>query len=335
MTLWARRAWLALLVGCNACVDHQEPQAVGTLERDRLELVAEAHEPVIERPVPEGAYVEAGTLLLRLDPTRLRAQVAQAESVRARSAARLAELVRGPRPERIAEARARLKGAQGRLIAARSELARAEELLPKAAISRELAEQRHALLREALASRDSARATLKELLEGTTNEELAQAEAALAEADAALTDARVRLERLEVRAPTAGWVDALPYELGERPPAGGLVAVLLADGAPYGRVYVPASARVHVTQGTPARVHVDGLAEPLPGRVRTVATDAAFTPYYALTERDRGRLVYVAKVDLLGENARALPTGIPVEVEFVAEQLGQPRHETADVRARH
>ena len=55
----------------------------------------------------------------------------------------------------------------------------------------------------------------------------------------------------------------------------------------------------------------------IPGRVRTVSQEAAFTPYYALTERDRSRLTYVAKIDLEGEAARALPTGLPLEVELV------------------
>ena len=51
--------------------------------------------------------------------------------------------------------------------------------------------------------------------------------------------------------------------------------------------------------------------------MRTVSQEAAFTPYYALTERDRGRLSYVAKIDLEGEVARALPTGLPLEAELV------------------
>jgi HlyD family secretion protein len=292
---------------------------VGTLERDRLDLIAESSEPVVARPVQEGAYVEAGTLLVKLDPTRLEARVAQAESARARAEARLAELVRGPRRERIAEARARLTSAEGRLATARSVLKRAEELLPRDAVSQESVDKKRAEYREAFGARNAARATLEELLEGTTKEELAQAEAAVAEAKAALADARVRLARLEVYAPADGWVDALPYHVGERPPAGGVVAILLAGEAPYGRVFVPAAIRVDVAPGTRARVRVQGLEQPIEGRVRTVATDSSFTPYFALTERDRGRLVYLAKVDLLDEGARGLPSGVPIEVDFDLE----------------
>ena len=52
------------------------------------------------------------------------------------------------------------------------------------------------------------------------------------------------------------------------------------------------------------------------GRVRWIASDPAFTPYFALTERDRGRLSYVAKVDITEQRER-LPDGVPVEVEFL------------------
>jgi len=319
----------ALLVACAAlglaaCPDAGRNVAVGTLERDRLDLVAEVSEPVVERPVAEGAFVEADTLLVRLDPTRLAARVARAESARDRAAARLAELVRGPRRERIAEARARLHGAEGRLATAKSDLARARDLHADGVLSAGQLDQQRALYDEALAARDAARATLEELLEGTTAEELSQAEAALAEAEAEVADARVRKSRLEVRAPTAGWLDALPYELGEQPPAGGVVAVLLAERAPYARIYVPAAVRVDVRPGTRASVRVDGLDAPLPGRVRTVATDASFTPYFALTEHDRGRLVYVAKVDLTGGAGEGLPTGVPVEVELLLETPPRP-----------
>jgi len=61
-----------------------------------------------------------------------------------------------------------------------------------------------------------------------------------------------------------------------------------------------------------------------------VATDASFTPYFALTERDRGHLVYLGKVDLLEPKARELPTGIPIQVEFQIDGSSEP--EAADAR---
>lgn len=307
-------AWLAALA-CGGSDGH----AVGTLERDRLELVAEASEPIVEIAVREGDSVQAGQLLLRLDPARFGALVAQAEGARDRAAARLAELLRGPRSEHIAEARARLAGAEGALATAQSNLARTQQLVASGVASSARLDGDRALFDEALARRNAVRAELAALVEGTTSEELAQARAALAEAESALADVRLRAARLELRAPLAGHVDALPYEAGERPPQGAPVVVLLAEGAPYARTYVPEALRVRVLPGVAARVHVDGLAEPFAARVRSVASEASFTPFHALTEQDRGRLVFVAEVELEGEPAKSLPTGVPVQVEFLLE----------------
>lgn len=308
----------AALLVLAACSDG-DGQAVGTLERERLELIAEASEPIAEIAVREGDAVEAGALLLRLDGARFAALVAQAEGARDRAAARLAELRRGPRSEAIAEGRARLAGAEGALATAKSELARTQQLVSSGVASAARLDRDRALYDEALAQRDAARAELAAMLEGTTAEELAQAEAALAEAESALADVRLRAARLEVRAPVAGVVDALPFERGERPPQGAPVVVMLAEGAPYARVFVPEALRVRVVPGVAARVHVDGVEAPFDARVRSVASDASFTPYHALTERDRGRLVFVAEVDLVGDGASALPTGVPVQVDFVLD----------------
>jgi HlyD family secretion protein len=265
----------AAAIAAAACTENGAPRLVGTLERDRIELIAEAPEPIVERAVAEGAQVKAGDLLVRLDGTRLAALVAQAQHRRDAAAARI-------------------PGADSALANAERELKRAKNLHSSGVASPEVLDRERTRCDAARADRDAARA-------------------AFAEAEAALVEARVH----EVRAPRDGRVDALPYELGERPPAGAVLVVLLADGAPYARVYVPEPVRAQVVPGGRATVHVDGVEGQFPGRVRTVSQEAAFTPYYALTERDRGRLTYLAKIDLEGDAARKLPTGLPLEVALV------------------
>jgi HlyD family secretion protein len=61
-------------------------------------------------------------------------------------------------------------------------------------------------------------------------------------------------------------------------------------------------------------VRVDGVDKIFDGRIRWVSADAAFTPYFALTEHDRSRLSYLAEIDI--ENAEDLPSGIPVQADF-------------------
>jgi HlyD family secretion protein len=50
----------------------------------------------------------------------------------------------------------------------------------------------------------------------------------------------------------------------------------------------------------------------LSGTLRWIATDPAFTPYYALNASDRARLVYLAEFDI--DDGDDLPTGIPAQV---------------------
>jgi len=156
------------------------------------------------------------------------------------------------------------------------------------------------------------------MLAGTTLEELAQAEHAVEQLAARRDAVQVDLDRHTMRAPVDGIADSRLFEAGERPAPGQPLMIVLGGEQAYARVFVPETIRVHVTAGTAAMIYVDGLDEPLDGRVRWVSSESAFTPYYALTERDRGRLSYVAKVDITTPRDR-LPDGVPVEVEFLID----------------
>jgi HlyD family secretion protein len=181
------------------------------------------------------------------------------------------------------------------------------------------------LLDQAKAALDAAqsndklrRAQLQELLTGTTVEELAQAESAVKQAAARRDLLAVDVARHSMIAPVDGIVDSRLFELGERPSPGQAVMVMLSGTQVYARVYVPEQLRVHVKPGSDATLFVDGLSEAIPGRVRWVASEAAFTRYFALTERDRGHLTYLAKIDISEQRDR-LPDGVPVEVDLGLE----------------
>ena len=107
----------------------------------------------------------------------------------------------------------------------------------------------------------------------------------------------------------------MPFEIGERPPLGATVAVVLAGGRTYARVHVSEPLRAQLTAGSRAEIWLDGQDEPLPGKLRWISADAAFTPYFALNQHDRSRLSYLAEVDLDADD-QGLPIGVPVEVTF-------------------
>ena len=307
-------ACAALAAGCAE--PENENRIVGELASDRIELVAETNEPIVEILVAEGEELTAGTLVYRQESARAQVQLDETEAAVAQSQARLDELLRGPRKEQIVQARANVEGAEQDVDFRKTEYARARDLLERELGSREYRDRAEAQLDAANATLDLRRAQLQELLAGTTVEELAQAEAALKQATARRDAAAIDLERTQITSPVDGLFDSRLFETGERPAPGAPVGIVLAGEQPYARVFIPERLRARVQPGVEARIYVDGLNGAIDGRVRWVATEAAFTPYFALTERDRGRLTFMAKVDITEDRDR-LPDGIPVEVELV------------------
>jgi HlyD family secretion protein len=256
---------------------------------------------------------------LRQDNSRIVAGIQEAQAALAQSKARLDELVRGPRKEQIDAASANLQGAKRELEYRSAEFERAQKVFERQLAAPESVDRAKAELDGAQANLELQQARLQELLSGTTVEELAQAEQAVRQGEARLSSLRIDLDRHDAHAPVDGVVDSRLFEIGERPGIGKPMLILLPGKQPYARVYIPERMRVQVSPGTKARIHVDGLAGPLDGEVRWVASEATFTPYFALTERDRRRLSFVAKVDI-ANTGRRLPDGVPVEVELLLDQ---------------
>lgn len=310
---------LAAILAISGCANEENPNsAVGQLASDRYELTAEVGEPITAIPVAEGEQVTAGQVLLSQDDTRARARLAESGAALAQQQARLDELVRGPRSEQIAAARANVEGATQDLEYRQAEMKRVEDIHARGLASPDQLDKASAAVDAAQANLKLRLAQLEEMLTGTTVEELKQAEQAVAQLAARRDAIQVDLERHTTRAPVDGIADSRLFETGERPAPGQPMMIVLGGEQPYARVFVPETIRVHITPGTAAVIHVDGLDEPLDGEVRWVSSESAFTPYFALTERDRGRLSYVAKVDITTQRAR-LPDGVPVEVEFLID----------------
>lgn len=307
---------LSSVGGCSA--DEDDNRLVGQLASDRIELTAEVSEAIIERPVAEGQTVDADQVIIRQDTRRIEARMREANAMLEQTRARHDELVRGPRRELILAAQANLRGAQKELEFREAELVRADEVYERNLGSQEVRDAALVARDLALANVESFEAKLSELLTGSTAEELRQVVAAVDQAEARYQSTRIDLERHLAKAPTEAIVDSLLFEVGERPAVGQPMAILLAGEQVYARIYIPESLRVRVKPGTAARVYVDGLSDSLTGRVRWVASESSFTPYFALTERDRGRLSYVAKIDIVDASER-LADGVPVEVELLLD----------------
>ncbi len=302
---------LLALTGC------EEPplQAYGQLESDRVEVVAESNEPIVEIASLEGDALAAGAPILRQDTARLDIRIREAQANISRIEALLEEQVNGPRVETIEATRASLLEAEIERDFRERELNRLTGLRERNLTSEESVDQARNLLESAGARIEIVSARLAELEAGTRPEQIEQTRGLLSQAGAQLDSLKLDRERLHVVAPVGGMLDTLPFEVGERPQPGDVVAILLTGQQPYARVYIPEPLRAGLRVGSTMRIAVDGIEQPVTGTVRRIASEANFTPYFALTERDRGRLSFLAEVRMPDLPER-LPEGLPVQALF-------------------
>jgi len=301
-------ALLATLLG--GCAEPGPAPIVGTLEWDRIAVTAELAEPVLKWAVAEGDRVEAGDAILELDARRQESRIAEARGQLASSEARLAELAHGARIETIDAARANVASAHAARTDAETEYTRAAELRKRELVAQSVVDQALAARNQRRAETDSAEAALRELTAGTRPEQVEQAAAAVDAARATLATLELTRERLTIRAPRAGRVDALPFRAGDQPPVGAALVSLLVGDAPYARVFVPAPRRAALAPGARFDVDVEGVAAPFGATLRSISSEPSFTPYYALAGDDASRLVY--RAELVLDGGAELPAGLPV-----------------------
>jgi HlyD family secretion protein len=305
---------LVTILFVSACSDEKGEHAMGLLERDRMMLSAPVSEQIDSIEVEEGQQVSAGSLLIQLDRRHAQWLCEQRQALLVQAQARLYQLQSGARTEQIAAAHAVVLAAQTQAREAERNYQRIHDLWLRKMVAK-------ADLDTAKTAKDRTTAELTqvqqqwlELKNGTRSEEIAQAQAQVDAAQASLSDAQHSLEELSIRAPKAGIVDVLPWKLGDRVMAGTQLVTLLASDRLYARVYLPATALGKVQRGDSVAVWVDGIDQPVSGTVRHIRSTPAFTPYYALNERDRARLMYLTEIDLPSD--QTLATGVGVEVRL-------------------
>ncbi len=260
----------------------------GEIEATTVDLSSRVGARILEVLVREGAAVQKGDLLVRLDCSDPEAQLAEAE--------------------------ARLAAARRQAIAAGAQIQATER-------SRDAAE-RQAKRLSALpqdvpeASIDQTEASAAGL-KHQTEAARAQAAAAAAQvraAEAAVTRARLLAEECVIVAPRDAEVETLPHEAGELVSPGAVLVRLVDVSDIKATFYLPNAEIGAVKPGAPAVVVADAWpGETFEGAVRTVALEAEFTPRNIQTRTDRDRLVYPVEVTVKNRGGK-LRAGMPVQV---------------------
>ncbi|MCL1124865.1 HlyD family secretion protein [Shewanella surugensis] len=287
--------------------------ALGSLIRERVALTATANEIVTALPFKKGDRVKKGDLLVQLYNLRQKAIVDKTLADVAEQEANLIKLQNGARKEDIAAAQATLNDAEASLVFAEKTLARTKDLLASNLTSKAQYDQDVANQKTSEASRNNAREALLKLTNGTRPEDLDSAEASVNAAKAAYEAEKITYDQLSVVATRDGILNNLPWNLGERVSENSPVAVILSGDTPYVRAYIPEPYRAKLKVGSQVTVKVDGVENSFQGTISWISMDSAYTPYYALNEKERSRLVYLADVDL-PDSANDLPSGLPAQV---------------------
>lgn len=198
----------------------------GTIETREIEIGSKVGGRVIAVPVEEGQAVKVGDVLVRFECDELLAQraqaaaqvsqaeadldrmlrgnrpeeIAEAEATASSQKAALEEAVHGPRPQEIAQAQADLAAAQADAVDAESFYQRMAKLAASDTISRQQFDDARDKRDAAKERAESARQHLALLQAGTRQEDLAAAQARFAQADSAAELARRGFRKEDIEA---------------------------------------------------------------------------------------------------------------------------------------
>jgi len=274
--------------------------------------------------VQEGAPVQAGELVAQLDPVRFEAALARARAKVAARKETLSRLLAGSRPEEIATAEARVRGARASLADAEQSYRRTRALARTEYVSRQSLDDAEAALHNARADFDAAEQTLTLAVKGPREEDIAAARAQLEEDEAALKLAEEQLADTRLEAPADGVVQDRILEPGDMAFPQTPVLTLALNDPLWVRAYVPEPDLGKIAPGMAAEVRTDSFPEKVyRGWIGFISPTAEFTPKRVETSELRSKLVYQVRVYVCNA-ADELRLGMPTSVDIL---LKEPKRE--------
>jgi len=266
--------------------------------------------------VQRGAQVKVGDPLFMLEDEPEKAAVAEAAQRLAQARATLEDLKKGKRPTEVESIEAQLRQAQAALVLSQEELARQEQLFSGGAATSQTLDQ-------ARAARDQDRqrvaqleADLKTAQLGARSDQIAAAEANVRAMEATMARAQWDLSQKRQAAPQTGLVFDTLYRSGEWVAAGRPVVSLLPPENIKVRAFVPETRIAAIGPGDSVQVSVDGLSEPIMGKVSFISPRAEYTPPVIYSRESREKLVFMIEITFEPKTAARLHPGQPVDVHL-------------------
>lgn len=303
---------------------HREAQGdelvlYGNVDFRQIALAFNGSERVAEILVEEGDRVKRGQVLGRLDTSRLKPQLAQAQAQAASQAANLERLKNGNRPEDIAQAQANLESAKAEAVNARSQYERQRSLATQSVVSQQSLDEARSAAGVADAKVTVSQKALDLQVAGSRSEDIAEAQSQLDAANANAALLRQQLADAELKAPADAVVRSRLIEPGEMASPTRSAFSLSAISPKWVRAYVSGVQLGLLKPGMKTVVTVDSFpGKQMSGRVGFISSVAEFTPKTVQTEELRSSLVYEVRV-FLDDPDNVLRLGMPATVR---PQLG-------------
>jgi HlyD family secretion protein len=266
--------------------------------------------------VQRGDQVQAGAALFALAGDPEQSMRDEAARRLAQAQATLEDAKKGRRPTEIDSVKAQLEQARAAADLSERELARQEQLARSGATSKDevdRARSNHDQNKQRVAQLE---ADLKTAQLGLRSDQIAAAEAEMHAREAALARAEWDLSQKKQDAPKAGLISDTLYREGEWVAAGRPVVVLLPPQNIKVRAFVPESDIGALRVGQTAQIFVDGVRDPLTGKLNFISPQSEFTPPVIYSRESRSKLVFMIELGFAPEVAEKLHPGQPVDVRI-------------------
>lgn len=312
------KRWMALVavIVLSGCGEHGARRVQGYVEGEFVHVASPIAGQLKELDVQRGAQVKAGDPLFTLEAGAETAARDEAARRLAQAEANLADARLGQRPSEIESIEAQLEQAAAALVLSETEFDRQEKLVRTGASATQELDRARSARDQDRKRKSKLEADLATARLGAREDQIAAAAANVEAQRAALAKAQWSLDQKRQAAPKAGLVFDTLYREGEWVSAGMPVVSLLPLENVSVRAFVPEPWIGTVKPGDVARVFVDGVRDPLAGRVSYVAPRAEFTPPVIYSNEAREKLVFLVRVEFDPATAARLNPGQPVDVDF-------------------
>lgn len=308
----------------------------GRIEATEIDVATKLAGRIAAIEVDEGAFVQPGQVLARMDTAVLQAQLSQAEAQvrQAQNAIHTAHALVAQRESEKATAEAVVLQRQAELTAAQKRHQRTEALVKRSAMALQQLDDDLAALQSAQAALAAARSQVlsdQAAIEAARSQVI-EAESAVEAAKATVTRLQADIDDSALKTDRVARVQYRVAQPGEVLGAGGKVLNLVDLADVYMTFFLPERQAGVVALGSEVRVVLDAAPEfVIPASVSYVASVAQFTPKTVETASEREKMMFRvrARIDpaLLRKYQDQVKTGLPgVAYLKLAPEAEWPAH---------